>query len=47
MPAYQECQKCGSHLDFGERCDCEEKEETKNGDQLREMREAAERPEKP
>lgn len=21
MP-YKECQKCGAHLDYGERCDC-------------------------
>lgn len=24
---YQICPKCGSHLDHGERCDCEERRE--------------------
>lgn len=26
---YYECPYCGSHLDYGEKCDCEEKEARK------------------
>lgn len=28
MPYWRECPKCGSHLDPGERCDCESLEKT-------------------
>lgn len=27
---YNECEKCGAHLDPGEKCDCEEKEDEKS-----------------
>ena len=26
MPYYRTCPVCGAHLDFGERCDCQDKE---------------------
>lgn len=26
MPYYRICPDCGAYLDFGERCDCQEKE---------------------
>ena len=30
---YNECEKCGAHLDPGEKCDCEEeKDEKSNAD---------------
>ena len=28
MPFYRICPRCRAYLDFGERCDCQEKEET-------------------
>ena len=31
MPYYRVCPYCGSHLDPGERCDCQDKEEAAQG----------------
>lgn len=46
MPYYNTCPNCGSSLDPGESCDCQdEKEETNSDNQLWEMRAPTQRPE--
>ena len=30
---YRICQRCGAHLDYGERCDCEEQEKQRESDE--------------
>ena len=40
MPYYIICPHCGSHLDPGERCDCEEKEQQETADETKEDKSA-------
>lgn len=35
---YKICQKCGAHLDFGERCDCEAEKEKPQAREVKAIR---------
>ena len=35
---YKECPKCGAHLDFGERCDCEQERAKEQEERKRQIR---------